>query len=69
MVLCVCFMSCSFEALYGAPVSPQKTQNPTANSSKKALTPSQLYLKAREFFAAGRYTEAIQYAAASQRSD
>ncbi len=34
---------------------------------KGTLNASQLYLQAREYFAAGRYAEAIQYAAASQR--
>lgn len=38
--------------------------NPTET---KKLSARDLYLKARDFFAAGRYPEAIQYAAAAQR--
>ncbi len=49
-----------------SPSPGAKTVKTTA-SSKGTLNASQLYLRAREFFAAGRYPEAIQYAAASQR--
>lgn len=45
-----------------------QTSGPGANSAKsKKLTASGLYERAKDYFAAGRYAEAIQYAAAAQR--
>ncbi len=40
---------------------------PTSKSSDKKLTASGLYQKAKEYFDAGKYPEAIQYGAAAQR--
>ena len=45
---------------------PPAAANAEAQKLKR-LTASGLYDKGREYFAAGRYTEAIQYAAAAQR--
>ena len=41
--------------------------NKSAIKSVGSLNASQLYLRARDYFSAGRYKEAIQYAAAAQR--
>ena len=51
--------------VFAAPAQAVTSAVPAKSTAK--LTASELYMKAREFFAAGRYAEAIQYAAASQR--
>ena len=51
--------------VFAAPAQAVTSAVPAKSTAK--LTASELYMKAREFFAAGRYPEAIQYAAASQR--
>jgi tetratricopeptide (TPR) repeat protein len=58
-----------------APAAKQQNSSPPTNIQRQAQIPQknrklnggELYSKAREFFAAGRYAEAIRYAAAAQR--
>jgi tetratricopeptide (TPR) repeat protein len=56
------------QSIKRAPLGQTPSRPARSNSKEtKKLSARDLYLKARDFFAAGRYPEAIQYAAAAQR--
>jgi len=58
----------SSQSAKAAPSGQASSRPSIANPpGTKKLSTRDLYLKARDFFAAGRYPEAIQYAAAAQR--